>query len=366
MTTSDAAILPDDTCWQAISSNDSAYDGQFVYAVATTGIYCRPSCRSRLPKRDNVRYYTLPEAAEGDGYRPCKRCQPQAQATPDETVQRVRTVCRYIQAHLDEKLTLEALGEVVHSSPFHLQRTFKRILGITPRQYADSCRMRRFKGELRDGQRVTDAIYAAGYGASSRVYERCDSHLGMTPSHYAKGGAGLTIFYAVTPSALGQLLVAATERGVCAVIMGDTEQVVCKKLNAEFAEAEIVRDDMYLSESIEQLLAYLDGWQPHLDLPLDIRTTAFQQRVLDELRKIPFGETRTYGEIAAAIGKPKAARAVGRACGANPVPLLIPCHRVLGSNGSLTGYAYGEDRKRHLLDLEQQSLQQKHDADQAD
>lgn len=343
-----------DRCYQAVAANDSRYDGQFVVAVKTTRIYCRPSCPSRTPLRKNVTFYAVPEAAEAQGYRACKRCQPRDVNPVDEQAQRVQAICQHISAHLDESLTLEDLSARVHWSPYHLQRTFKQVMGITPRQYLDAQRMAHFKERLKAGDSVTDAALDAGYSSSSRVYAQANDHMGMPPSTYQNGGRDTTIAYSIADSPLGKLLVALTERGICSVEMGESASPMVEQLRREFPQAAVVRDDAALREALQAVLDYLHGWQPHIDLPLDIRVTAFQQRVLDELKRIPYGETRSYGEIAKAIGNPRAARAVGNACNKNPVPLIIPCHRVVGSNGDLTGYAFGLERKQTLLDLEKQ------------
>ncbi len=347
-------FLPsEEICWQAVSQRDSTYTGVFVIAVKTTKIYCRPGCPARMPKRENITFFALPAAAEQAGFRACKRCHPRDVAPRDEQVCRVQDICTYIQTHIENTLTLEELSEVFHWNASHLQKTFKQVMGITPRQYTDACRMQRFKTELRDGSSVTEAIYQAGYGGSSRLYERADANLGMMPSVYQKGGMAMTIAYTILECSMGQLLIGATERGICSLTMGDTADEVLQNLHREFPNAHIQRDDAALTQGGQQVLAYLNGWQPHFDLPLDMRVTAFQKRVLDELQRIPYGATRTYGEIAAAIGEPKAARAVGRACATNPIPLIIPCHRVVGGDGSITGYAFGVERKKQLLDLEQ-------------
>lgn len=278
-----------------------------------------------------------------------------AQATPDDDSldARVRAICAYIDANLDADLSLEALAQRFYLSPYHLQRTFKRLMGISPRQYAEARRMARLKNGLRTGQSVTQAIYAAGFNASSRVYERADTHLGMTPTAYQQEGAAMTIVYSVVDCPLGRLLVAATERGICRLDMRRSDEALSQRLHGEFPQAQIMRDDEALHDVVQQILAHLEGWQPHLNLPLDIRVTAFQQRVLDELRRIPYGETRSYKQIAEAIGNPRAARAVGNACNRNPVPIVIPCHRVVHSDGSITGYAFGPEVKKQLLDTEE-------------
>ncbi len=340
-------------CWEAVQRNDTDFDGVFVVAVRTTGIYCRPSCKSRLPLRKNVEFYPLPWAAEAQGYRACKRCLPRHAEAVDEQAERVQMVCQYIDEHIDEACTLEEIGAAVGWSPYHLQRTFKQVVGITPRQYAEMQRIARFKECLRSGESVTNAALEAGYSSSSRIYAQTEQHMGMSPKRYRKGGDDITIAYSITASPLGRLLVAMTARGVCSIEMGEADELLIERLHEEFPAAHILRDDEYLQDAVQSVLEYLQGWQPSLALPLDLRVTAFQKRVLQELLRIPYGETRTYAEIARAIGQPKAARAVGRACGSNPVPLVVPCHRVVGSDGSLTGYAFGTERKRYLLEMEQ-------------
>ncbi|MCU0515113.1 MAG: bifunctional DNA-binding transcriptional regulator/O6-methylguanine-DNA methyltransferase Ada [Anaerolineae bacterium] len=347
--------LPDAaTCWQAVAQRDTTYAGVFVFGVKTTRIYCRPGCPARLPLAHNVAFFALPAAAEQAGYRACRRCQPQHTPLRDEHAGRVQQVCAYIHAHLADALTLEDLGAVVALSPAHLQRQFTRLMGISPHQYVEACRMQQFKAQLKEGERVTTAIYSAGFGSGSRLYERTETHLGMSPTTYQKGGAQMTIAYHTAHSVMGHLLIATTERGICALMIGEDTAELVARLHREFPAAAVRADAGALQEALAQVLAYLAGWQPHLALPLDIRVTAFQQRVLEALLRIPYGATRTYGQIAAALGRPKAARAVGRACATNPVPLIIPCHRVVGSDGSLTGYAYGTERKQYLLALEQQ------------
>ncbi|MGJ3239256.1 MAG: bifunctional DNA-binding transcriptional regulator/O6-methylguanine-DNA methyltransferase Ada [Anaerolineae bacterium] len=345
-------IPASDICWQAVQESDSAYDGRFVFAVRTTRIYCRPSCPSRLPNRENVRFFALPTTAEAHGYRPCKRCDPARATAHDPQAKQVQAVCDYIDAHLDQSLTLTELGRIVHWSPYHLQRTFKEVMGITPRQYTGAQRIKAFKQALKAGESVTYSALTAGYSSSSRVYESGYHALGMTPTDYQQGADDITIAYATGDSPLGRLLVAMTDRGVCALEMGEDDAPLIERVHDEFPSAFIYDDPDYVQGALQAVLDYLAGWQPHIALPLDIRVTAFQQRVLDALQAIPYGETRTYGEIASAIGQPKASRAVGNACNRNPVPLIIPCHRVLGSNGKLTGYAFGLARKAHLLELE--------------
>ncbi|HEX9218398.1 MAG TPA: methylated-DNA--[protein]-cysteine S-methyltransferase [Gemmatimonadales bacterium] len=328
--------------WQAVMARDRRFDGAFVYAVRSTGIYCRPSCGSRKPRRTQVSFFPIPEAAEREGFRACRRCHPAAANGSDPTVALVREACRAIAA-----------GQVPPGDPRRLARAFKRILGITPRAYAEARRVARFKQELKRRKQVSPALYEAGYGSTSRVYERTHEQLGMTPATYARGGAGLEVVFVTVPTALGRLLVAATDRGVCRVMLGDDAAKLEADLRAEF-DAAHVREEKggKLEGYVAAILSYLEGTEPHLDLPLDIRATAFQRRVWQELRHIPFGETRTYAEVAKAIGQPQATRAVARACATNPAALVIPCHRVVRADGKVDGYRWGLERKKTLLEME--------------
>ena len=348
--------INDADCWQAVLDRDASFDGRFVLAVRSTHIYCRPSCPARRPLRKNVTFFALPEAAERAGYRPCKRCRPRDIAVRDPQAEVVQQVCRYIAAHLDESLTLDELGAQVNVSPFHLQRTFKQVMGISPREYAEACRLDQLKTHLRNGDSVTGALYEAGFNSSSRLYDRAPASLGMTPAAYRKGGAGMRIGYTIVDSPLGRLLVAATERGVCAVSLGD-DTVLESTLLGEYPAAQIQRDDTHLHQWVSAILDYLNGWQPHLDLPVDVQATAFQRRVWQELQNIPYGETRSYSEVARAIGSPKAVRAVANACANNPAALVIPCHRVVREDGSLGGYRWGIQRKAALLQQEREHAQ---------
>jgi len=345
--------------WQAVLARDPGFDGDFVFAVSSTRIYCRPSCPARRPNRERVSFFTLPEAAEQAGFRACRRCRPQEAPARDPQVDMVQRVCRFMEGQDENPITLAALSEHVGLSAFHLQRVFKSVMGITPRQYADACRIGKFKVRLRDGESVTSAMYDAGFGSSSRLYERAPSELGMTPATYGRGGRGAKINYTITRSALGRLLVAATERGVCAVKLGDSDQALQADLKKEYPAAEIRRMDTALQKPVELLLDYLAGKQPHLDLPLDIQATAFQWQVWEQLRAIPYGKTRSYGEVAKAMGQPTAVRAVARACASNRVALVIPCHRVIREDRSLGGYRWGLERKRKLLEQERIGEQKK-------
>jgi AraC family transcriptional regulator of adaptative response/methylated-DNA-[protein]-cysteine methyltransferase len=341
--------------WQAVLERDKSAANAFVYAVVSTGIYCRPSCASRQPKRTNVRFFDESAGAEKAGFRPCKRCRPQQAAAADKSVEAATAVAARLRELMaedtEDRPTLAALAEWAGLSPFHLQRTFRRVMGITPRQYWDVLRRERLKGALREGVGVAAATYEAGYGSSSRVYERSDNELGMTPAAYARGGAGMRIRYVLAESPFGPLLVAATARGICAVRLGEMDDPA-GFLAAEYPGAEITADDGRLGQSVVHLLGYLQGDGPNPDLPVDLKATAFQQQVWQALREIPRGETRTYGDVAEAIGRPKAVRAVARACADNPVALVIPCHRVIGRDGTLRGYRWGLERKQALLAAE--------------
>lgn len=344
--------MTDETRWQAVADRDAGFDGVFVFAVVTTGIYCRPSCPSRRPKRQNMRFFTLPEGAERNGYRACLRCLPRDARSPDRRIETLRRICVFIESCDQGPPTLETLGRQAGLSPHHLQRSFKRLVGVTPRQYYDALRIDRLKTNLRDGDHVTGALYEVGYGSPSRLYEKAPSQLGMTPAAYRKGGKGAVITYAITDSPLGRLLVGATARGIAAVYPGDDDKTLEAALVAEYPAATLRRDDAGLGQWMTPLLAHLEGRQPHLDLPIDVRATAFQRQVWEALRAIPYGETRSYSEIAAAINKPKASRAVAGACAANRVSILIPCHRVIGADGAVNGYRWGVERKKKLLEAE--------------
>lgn len=347
-------LLPDEyeAKWRAVVAKDARFDGQFVFAVSSTKIYCRPSCPSRRPKRERVSFFQLPEAAEQAGFRACRRCHPRNASAKDLQVELVRRVCRLLEHAEVETTTLAALSEQTGVSSFHLQRTFKKVMGVTPRQYAFASRVSRFKGGAQAGKSIATAMYDAGFGSSSRLYEQAGSQLGMTPATYGKGGRGATINYAIVKCSLGRLLVAMTSKGVCSVKLGDSESALEADLKREFPAAEFQRDEKRLSQAVQAVVDHLEGRAPHIDLPLDIQATAFQRQVWEQLRTIPSGQTSSYSEVAKAIGQQKAVRAVARACATNPVALVIPCHRVIREDKSLGGYRWGLDRKKRLLETE--------------
>jgi AraC family transcriptional regulator of adaptative response/methylated-DNA-[protein]-cysteine methyltransferase len=341
--------LDDTARWQAVLERDRRFDGSFVFAVRTTGIYCRPSCAARRPLRHNVAFFPGPDAAERAGFRDCRRCRPRLPNVASHDAL-VRRICDHIDAHLEQPIRLADLGAAAGMSPHHLLRTFKKTTGITPRQYADARRMGTFKARLKEGWSVTNAVFEAGYGSSSRLYEKADARLGMTPATYRRGGRGMRIGYTIVTCPLGRMLVAATDRGVSAVHFAESDEKLERTLQAEFPDAELHRNQGAHADWVEALVARIGG--ASVNVPVDIQATAFQWRVFDALREIPPGETRSYGEIARRLGQPKAARAVGRACATNPVAVAIPCHRAVGASGALTGYRWGVDRKRALLEAE--------------
>jgi AraC family transcriptional regulator, regulatory protein of adaptative response / methylated-DNA-[protein]-cysteine methyltransferase len=346
-------VMDNPELWNAVLSRDASRDGSFVFAVRSTGIYCRPSCPARRPKPEQVSFFEIPEAAEHAGFRACRRCHPRRARSTDPRIDLVRQICHAIDEHDEEPQTLKTLSEQTGFSAHHLLRTFKEVMGITPRQYSESQRLARFKSKIKSGASVTNAMYDAGYGSSRALYEKSSSQLGMTPATYGRGGKGMRIIYTVAASPLGRLLVAATERGVCSIALGDSDSELIAKLFAEYPHASIDRKDTTISPALNvwlnSILESINGSEARIDLPLDIQATAFQWRVWEELRKIPFGATRSYQEIAFAIGKPKAVRAVARACASNHAALVIPCHRVIRGDKSLGGYRWGLERKEKLL-----------------
>jgi AraC family transcriptional regulator, regulatory protein of adaptative response / methylated-DNA-[protein]-cysteine methyltransferase len=344
--------VADDRKWQAVLARDASQDGAFVFAVSSTGVFCRPSCPSKRPRRENVAFFPHPEHAEKAGYRACLRCRPKS-AQANTTAELVKSVCRYIEQHLDEPVTLARLASVFRRSPFHLQRTFKGVLGVTPRAYADSCRLTSLKRNLQAGHSVTRAMYDAGYSSSSRLYERTASQLGMTPDKYRRGAVAASIRYTFANSPLGRMLVAATEKGICTIQFADSDDELQEGLKHEFPFASRKRDDDAMGKWTNALLQQMKGHKLHPSLPLDIRATAFQRRVWTYLKSIPFGATRSYQQVAKAIDQPTASRAVARACATNPVAVVIPCHRVVSTSGEMGGYRWGIERKEALLEMEQ-------------
>lgn len=349
-------LLDQDLLWTAIETRDGSFDGRFYFGVITTGVYCRPSCHCRLPLRKNVVYFEDIPSAERAGLRPCRRCRPNQAPAAIQNADRIRRLADYIREHAGDPLPLSHLAERAELSPFYLQRSFKACMGVTPRQFVESCRLDRLRNQLRANTSVTDAIYEAGFGSSSRVYEKTDTHLGMTPVQYRAGGKDVSISYASADSTLGRMMVGATDRGICFVQFADTDEDLLRMLAAEFPAARLRQmpadsEELFLSWMAE-LHKHLAGETPQPNLPLDLRASAFQLKVWRYLQSIPYGSVISYSELATAIGQPTASRAVARACATNRVALLIPCHRVIRGSGDLAGYKWGLDRKRILIDRE--------------
>jgi AraC family transcriptional regulator of adaptative response/methylated-DNA-[protein]-cysteine methyltransferase len=338
--------------WRAMRENDVRFDGVFFVGVKTTGIYCRPTCRARLPKRENVEFYMDRATAVRSGFRACKRCKPELDTAVNPKIDTVIKACYLIERGVGESVSLQALGDALSVSPTYLQKVFKEIVGISPKQYADEIRMQNFKTNVKRGEDVSGAMYEAGFGSSRGLYEKASEKLGMTPATYKKGGQGMRINFTIIDSKLGRLLIGATEKGICSVAFGDDDKQLADNLFREYPNAEFNLADDKFKNYARAILLHLDGDQKTLDLPLDLRATAFQMRVWATLRQIPYGETRSYSDIAAEMGNKNAVRAVARACATNPVALVTPCHRVIGSDGSLSGYRWGIERKRSLLEAE--------------
>ncbi len=348
---------------QAVARRDARFDGAFVFGVRSTHIYCRPSCPARRPRPERILFFDAPEAAERAGFRPCRRCHPRNGTNPlGKAAQHIARLCREIDRATSIEsagpLTLARLAQAAGMSPSRIERLFRKTLGVTPRQYADARRLRAVKTRLRSGSSVTEALYDAGYGSPSRLYERAPAQLGMTPLAYRRGGARADLRYCVAPCPLGKMLVAATGRGIAALYLGDSSERLRSLLKGEFPRAAIREDRRGLGRWVRAIVAHLQGTLPKLDLPLDVRATAFERRVWQELVRIPYGATRSYAEIARAIGRPSAARAVARACARNPAAVVIPCHRVVRGDGQLSGYRWGRNRKRALLDRERKEREQ--------
>lgn len=347
-TTSGDMMQGDAARWRALSARDANADGTFVYSVKTTGVYCRPSCASRRAKPMNVAFHATCEDAEAAGFRPCRRCRPNEAAHERRHARAIEAACRAIE-EAETPPSLDDLARIANLSAFHFHRVFKKATGVTPKAYADARRAIRVESGLRSARTVTEAVFDAGYNASSRFYAQADRRLGMSPTAYRKGGTGAEIRFAVAQCSLGALMVAATEKGICAIMLGDEPDPLLRALQDRFPKATLIGADPGFESVVAQVVGLVE--QPHrtFDLPLDIGGTAFQQRVWEALRKIPLGRTASYAEIARAVGKPAAVRAVARACGANLIAVAVPCHRVIGSNGALTGYRWGIERKRTLL-----------------
>jgi AraC family transcriptional regulator of adaptative response/methylated-DNA-[protein]-cysteine methyltransferase len=348
------ASMDSERLWQAVLDRDRSQDGQFYFGVMTTGVFCRPSCPSRRPLRKHTRFYATPEDAGRDGLRPCLRCRP----TEDEDAH-IRDLCRFIDEHSDEPITLESLATRAGLSRFHLQRRFKAVVGVTPKQYLDAARMARLKEGLKHSKDVTEAVYAAGFGSSSRVYERADTRLGMTPKQYREGGRGVGITWAAVESPLGLMMIGATDRGICFLQFGESREELLDELKREYSAADIqAKTEPYgpqFDAWIDGLMAYLRGGKTGGLPKIDVHGTAFQMKVWNYLQGIPQGQVQSYTEVAAGIGEPKAVRAVANACASNKVAILIPCHRVIRGNGELGGYRWGLGRKRALLELERKT-----------
>jgi AraC family transcriptional regulator, regulatory protein of adaptative response / methylated-DNA-[protein]-cysteine methyltransferase len=334
--------------WKTVVSRDGNAAATFYYGVRTTGVFCRPGCASRLPRRDNVEFFDSCRDAERAGYRPCRRCRPGTASRKEKMTALMVSVCRAIE-QADMDMPLSELAGRTHLSPGHLHRLFKKIVGVTPKQYAALTRSQKFRRSLKAGQSVTEAIYQAGYGSSSRVYEKALDRLAMTPGSYKNGGKGLVLQFAVATCSLGPVLVAATERGICAIEFGEDRHALAERLRKSFPQAQLRAADAAFSSIIGEVIALIEAPDNECRLPLDIRGSAFQERVWSALRNIRPGTTASYSEIARRIGRPAAARAVANACAANPLAVAVPCHRVVRSDGRISGYKWGVERKHALL-----------------
>ena len=346
-----AAATMSDSRWASVVSRDPQADGRFFYSVRTTGVYCRPSCPARPARPENVAFHATVSDAEQAGFRPCKRCRPDQLSLAALQAARVTELCRFIES-AEWPLTLEELARLAGMSAYHLHRVFKAATGLTPKGYAGAHRARRMRQGLVTSATVTDAIYDAGYNSGGRFYEQADQLLGMTPTCYRTGGTGAEICFAIGDCSLGCILVARSDRGVCAILMGDEPDALARDLQDRFPKARLIGDDVGFEQLIARVVGFVEAPRLGLDLPLDVRGTAFQQRVWDALRAIPPGQTASYAEIARRIGSPTSVRAVAQACGANALAVAIPCHRVVRSDGGLSGYRWGVERKRALLDRE--------------
>ena len=343
--------LDNDACWSAVERRDRAADGTFVYSVRTTGVYCRPSCAARLPRRDNVAFHQTCTDAERAGFRPCKRCRPNASTLAEVHAGAVARACRLIE-EAEEAPSLEALARAAGMSRFYFHRVFKAVTGVTPKAYAAGHRGKRVREELSSGESVTEAIYGAGFNSNGRFYAAAPGLLGMTPTQFRSGGRGNVIRFAVGECSLGAILVAATAKGVCAIEFGNDPEMLVRALQDRFPRAQLLGGDKAFERLVAEVVGFVEAPGRGLDLPLDIRGTAFQQQVWKAIRDIPAGSTASYRDLAKRIGAPKAVRAVAQACGANAIAVAIPCHRVVRTDGSISGYRWGVERKRALLDRE--------------
>lgn len=349
------SFFDDAARWAAVLAREPMADGTFCYAVTTTGVFCRPTCPARRPRRANVVFFSGPREAEAAGFRPCRRCRPEGRAPSGVLADRLAAACRLIEMTIetgDEPPQLATLAEAAGLGPHHFHRVFKQALGVTPRAYAAEVRASRLRQRLAGAASVTEACYDAGFGSSGRFYTETPAILGMTPTAYRDRGAGVEIRFAIGQCSLGAVLVAATDRGVCAILLGDDAEALLRELQDRFARARLVGAEQGFENLVAKAVSLVEQPAAPVDLPLDIRGTAFQRRVWEALRAIPAGETRSYGEIAAGLGMPRAVRAVARACAANPLAVAIPCHRVVRLDGGLSGYRWGIERKRALLDRE--------------
>ena len=350
-----ARFSSDDDRWAAVKRRDPAVDGQFYYSVRTTGVYCRPGCAARMARRENVQFHATCAAAERAGFRPCKRCRPNEPALAARRALLVAKACRLIET-AEETPDLDALAQDAGISRFHFHRVFKSVTGITPKAYASASRAWRVRAELPRSRTVTEAVYGAGFNSNGRFYATSAEMLGMTPTELRAGGAGAEMRFAVGECSLGAILVAATETGVCAILLGEDPSMLVRELEDRFPKARLIGGDQGFEQTVAKIVGFIEAPALGLDLPLDVRCTAFQQRVWQALRAIPVGATASYTDIARRIGAPKAVRAVASACAANAIAIAIPCHRVVRNNGALAGYRWGIERKRALLDREAASV----------
>ena len=349
-----AATAENDPRWPSVVARDPRADGTFYYSVTTTGVYCRPACAARLARPENVRFHTTREDAEKAGFRPCKRCKPNQPTLVEQHAVKVTEACRFIEESEDVP-SLEDLARHVGVSTYHFHRVFKKVTGLTPRAFAAAHRAKRMRAELARRDTVTEAIYGAGYNSNGRFYEKSNQVLGMTPTNYRAGGANTEIRFAIGECSLGSILVAQSERGVCAILLGDDPNKLARDLQDRFPRANVIGGDTAFEQLVAKVVGFLEAPRLGLDLPLDVRGTAFQQRVWQALREIPAGETVSYSDLANRIGAPKSVRAVAQACAANALAVAIPCHRVVRNDGGLSGYRWGVERKRALLEKEAQT-----------